>query len=87
MQWINSSGLAAAMWAHAYLPMQHLNAENDERIKQEYLCPSIEDKKIGCLCISEPFAGCDIPSMRTTAVKEGDEWVLNGSKTFITNGV
>lgn len=87
MQRINSGGFAAAMWAHAYLAMQHLNAEGDERIKQEYLKPSIEGKKIGCLCISEPFAGSDVAGMRTTAIKEGEEWVLNGSKTFITNGV
>ena len=87
MQRINSGGFAAAMWAHAYLAMQHLNAEGDERIKQEYLKPSIEGKKIGCLCISEPFAGSDVAGMRTTAVKDGDNWVLNGSKTFITNGV
>ncbi len=87
MQRINSGGFAAAMWAHAYLAMQHLNAEGDERIKQDYLRPSIEGKKIGCLCISEPFAGSDVAGMRTTAVKEGNEWVINGSKTFITNGV
>ena len=87
MQRINSGGFAAAMWAHAYLAMQHLNAEGDERIKQEYLRPSIEGKKIGCLCISEPFAGSDVAGMKTTAVKEGSEWVINGSKTFITNGV
>ncbi|MCI5080506.1 MAG: acyl-CoA dehydrogenase family protein [Saprospiraceae bacterium] len=87
MQRINSGGFAAAMWAHAYLAMQHLNAEGDERIKREYLTPSIEGKKIGCLCISEPFAGSDVAGMRTTAVKDGDEWVINGSKTFITNGV
>jgi len=87
MQRINSGGFAAAMWAHAYLAMQHLNAEGDNRIKQEYLRPSIEGKKIGCLCISEPFAGSDVAGMKTTAVKDGNEWVLNGSKTFITNGV
>lgn len=87
MQRINSGGFAAAMWAHAYLAMQHLNAEGDERIKQEYLKPSIEGKKIGCLCITEPFAGSDVAGMKSTAVKEGDHWILNGSKTFITNGV
>ena len=86
MQRINSGGFAAAMWAHAFLAMQHLNAEGDERIKQEYLVSSIAGEKIGCLCISEPFAGSDVSEMRTTAVKEGDEYVLNGSKIFITNG-
>ncbi|SHG37085.1 Acyl-CoA dehydrogenase [Flavobacterium segetis] len=87
LQKIKSSGFAAAMWAHAYLAMTHLNAEGDERIKQEYLVPSIAGKKIGALCITEPFGGSDVAGMRSTAVKEGDKYILNGSKTFITNGV
>jgi acyl-CoA dehydrogenase len=87
MQKIKSSGFAAAMWAHAYLAMTHLNAEGDERIKQEYLAPSIAGDKIGALCITEPFGGSDVAGMRTTAVKKGDVYVINGSKTFITNGV
>lgn len=87
LQRVNSGGFAAAMWAHTYLAMQHLSAEGDERIKRHYLTPSIEGKKIGCLCITEPFAGSDVAGMRTTAVRDGDEFVLNGSKTFITNGV
>ncbi len=87
MQRINSGGFAAAMWAHAFLAMQHLNAEGDERVKKEYLQPSIEGKKIGCLCITEPFAGSDVAGMKTVAKKEGAHYVINGSKTFITNGV
>ena len=87
MQRINSGGFAAAMWAHAYLAMQHLNLEGSHEIKTNYLTPSIEGKKMGCLCITEPFGGSDVAGMRTTAVKEGDEYVINGSKTFITNGV
>lgn len=87
LQKINSSGFAAAMWAHAYLAMTHLNAEGDERIKREYLAKSISGDKIGALCITEPFGGSDVAGMRTTAVKKGDKYVINGSKTFITNGV
>ncbi len=87
LQKINSGGFAAAMWAHVYLAMTHLNKEGDERIKQEYLAPSIEGKKIGCLCITEPFGGSDVAGMRSTAIKDGDHYILNGSKTFITNGV
>ncbi len=87
LQRINSGGFAAAMWAHAYLAMTHVNKEGDERIKKEYLTASIEGDKIGCLCITEPFGGSDVAGMRTTAVKKGDTYVLNGSKTFITNGV
>ena len=67
--------------------MTHLNSEGDERIKQDYLAPSILGDKIGALCITEPFGGSDVAGMRTTAVKVGNKYVINGSKTFITNGV
>lgn len=87
LQKINSGGFAAAMWAHAYLAMTHLNSEGDEAIKEKYLAPSIAGKMIGCLCITEPFGGSDVSGMRSTAVLTGDHYILNGSKTFITNGV
>ncbi|MBC7495537.1 MAG: acyl-CoA dehydrogenase family protein [Flavobacterium sp.] len=87
LQKVKSGGFAAAMWAHAYLAMTHLNAEGDERIKQDYLTPSIAGDKIGAMCITEPFGGSDVAGMRTTAVKKGDKYIINGSKTFITNGV
>lgn len=87
LQKINSGGFAAAIWAHVYLAMMHLNAEGSEVIKQKYLTYSISGNKIGCLCITEPFGGSDVASMRTTAVKKDDHYIINGSKTFITNGV
>lgn len=87
LQKINSGGFSAAMWAHAYLAMTHLNAEGSEEIKQKYLTPSIDGDKIGCLCITEPFGGSDVSGMKTTAVKKGNSYIINGSKTFITNGV
>ena len=87
LQKIKSSGFAAAIWAHTYLAMTHLNAEGDEKIKQDYLVPSILGDKIGALCITEPFGGSDVAGMRTTAVKVGNKYIINGSKTFITNGV
>jgi hypothetical protein len=87
LQKINSGGFAAAMWAHAYLAMTHLNKEGNHEQKEKYLRPSISGEKIGCLCITEPFGGSDVGGMRTTAVKKGDHYIINGSKTFITNGV
>lgn len=87
LQKINSGGFAANMWAHAYLAMTHLNKEGSHEIKEKYLTPSITGDKIGCLCITEPFGGSDVSGMRTTAVKKDNQYVLNGSKTFITNGV
>jgi len=87
LQKINSGGFAAAIWAHSYLAMIHLNVEGNDEIKQEYLAPSISGEKIGCLCITEPSGGSDVAGMKSTAVKKGDTYILNGSKTFITNGV
>jgi alkylation response protein AidB-like acyl-CoA dehydrogenase len=87
LQKINSGGFAAAMWAHAYLAMTHVNKEGDDAIKKKYLTPSIDGDKIGCLCITEPFGGSDVAGMRSTAIKKGAKYVLNGSKTFITNGI
>ncbi len=87
LQKINSGGTAAALWAHTYLAMTHINAEGSEEIKQKYLIPSVRGEKVGCLCISEPFGGSDVAGIRTTASKEGEYYIVNGSKTFITNGV
>ena len=87
LQKINSGGFAAAIWAHAYLAMTHLNKEASDATKKAYLEPSVEGKKIGCLCVTEPFGGSDVAAMRSTAKKDGDVYILNGSKTFITNGV
>jgi acyl-CoA dehydrogenase len=87
LQKINSGGFAAAMWAHEYLAMTHLNKEGDDFIKNKYLVPSVAGDLIGCLCITEPFGGSDVAGMLSTAIKKGDKYILNGSKTFITNGV
>ena len=58
-----------------------------EYLKQTYLVPAIKGEMISSLGISEPGAGSDVAGIRTRAVRDGDEYVINGSKTFITNGV
>ncbi len=84
---INSGGFAAAMGAHFFLAMVHINGEGNEEQKKKYLPQGIEGQLIGCLAVTEPFGGSDVKALRTTAVKEGDSYIINGSKTFITNGV
>jgi citronellyl-CoA dehydrogenase len=57
-----------------------------EAVIEEFLKPAIAGEKIGALGITEPGAGSDVAAIRTTARKEGGDYVINGSKTFITNG-
>jgi citronellyl-CoA dehydrogenase len=66
------------------LPPIHLLGSDE--LKKRYLEPGIKGTKIGCLGITEPGAGSDVAGIRTTAIRDGDEYVINGSKTFITNG-
>lgn len=87
LQKINSGGFAAAVWAHVYLAMTHLNKNGNQVQKDAYLVPSVHGKKLGCLGVTEPFGGSDVAGMRTTAIKKGNHYIINGSKTFITNGV
>ncbi|NCU16972.1 acyl-CoA dehydrogenase family protein [Pallidibacillus pasinlerensis] len=58
---------------------------NDEQ-KKKYLIPTINGEKKSCFAMTEPDAGSDTRNLKTTAVKDGDEWVINGEKTFITGG-
>ena len=84
---MNSGGFGASIGAHPLLALTHLNAEGTEAQKQKYLIPGIKGEKVGCLAITEPFGGSDVQAIRTTAVRQGDYFIVNGSKTFITNGV
>jgi acyl-CoA dehydrogenase len=58
----------------------------DDKQKAEYLIPTIEGDRISCFAITEPGAGSDAANIKLSARKDGDDWVLNGEKTFITNG-
>jgi alkylation response protein AidB-like acyl-CoA dehydrogenase len=58
----------------------------DEAQKDEYLRPTIEGERISCFAITEPGAGSDAANIKMSARRDGDDWVLNGEKTFITNG-
>ncbi|HEX7064451.1 MAG TPA: acyl-CoA dehydrogenase family protein [Bacillales bacterium] len=58
----------------------------NEEQKKNYLIPTINGEKVSCFAMTEPDAGSDTRNIKMTAVKDGDEWVLNGEKTFITGG-
>ncbi|WP_163832936.1 acyl-CoA dehydrogenase family protein [Spartinivicinus ruber] len=58
-----------------------------EELKRDYLAPSIKGELVGCIGVSEPSAGSDVASIKTIARKVGDDYVINGSKMWITNGM
>ena len=72
--------------AHNSLCSNHIYKFGTEAQKQEYLVPLAQGKKIGAWSLTEPEAGSDAGGTRTTALRNGDAYVLNGSKTFTTNG-
>jgi alkylation response protein AidB-like acyl-CoA dehydrogenase len=76
--------MGMAVQTDMVLPPIHLLGSED--LKRRYLEPGIKGEKIGCLGITEPGAGSDVAGIRTTARRDGDEYVINGAKTFITNG-
>jgi alkylation response protein AidB-like acyl-CoA dehydrogenase len=79
-----SIGLFVA--AHNSLCSNHIYKFGTEDQKKKYLVPLAQGKKLGAWSLTEPEAGSDAGGTRTTAVRQGDHWLLNGSKTFTTNG-
>ncbi|MBC5768499.1 acyl-CoA dehydrogenase family protein [Ramlibacter albus] len=81
-----SGGVMASLQSHNIGLPPVLRYGRDE-VKREAIPPVLRGEKIAALCITEPGGGSDVASLRTTARREGDHYVLNGEKTFITSGV
>jgi len=82
-----SGGVAAGLNAHASIAMPPIFNFGTEEQKQRWLVPGIAGEKIGALGITEPGAGSDVASIATRARRDGNRYIVNGAKTFITNGV
>ncbi len=82
----NSGGLTMGVAVHTDMAMPPIRLFGSEEQKQEWLVPAIKGQKILCLGITEPDAGSDVAGIKTRAVRDGDDFVINGSKTYITNG-
>lgn len=81
------AALAAVVSVNNSLDCYPIFAFGTERQKRTYLAELARGRKLGCYCLTEPTAGSDAASLRTTAGDAGDHWVLNGTKIFVTNGV
>src|SRR5204862_4967091 len=78
-------GMAVAVQSEMATPPILRFGTDDQ--KERYLEPAIRGEKVACLGITEPNAGSDVASIETVAVRDGSDWVINGRKIFITNGV
>src|SRR3954465_9354562 len=79
-------GLAMGLAVHTDMATPPILRFGTEEQKQDYLPPAVPREKISCLGITEPDAGSDVAGIRTHARADGDDYVINGSKTYITNG-
>jgi alkylation response protein AidB-like acyl-CoA dehydrogenase len=80
------AGVALSVAAHNSLCSGHIFLAGSEEQKKKYLTPLAKGQKVGAWGLTENSAGSDAGGTKTTAVRQGEHWVLNGSKTFITNG-
>lgn len=80
-----SPALSMTWLAHTVLCADNIRRNGNPEQKAKYLPPLVSGDKIGCLAMTEPNAGSDVMAMRTRAVRDGDSYVINGSKMFITN--
>jgi acyl-CoA dehydrogenase len=81
-----SSGLLAALFTSG-IALPHIVASGNTDLVDRFVRPTLAGETIGALAVTEPGGGSDVASIRTTAVRDGDHYVVNGAKTFITSGV
>lgn len=80
-----SSGLVAALFTHG-IALPHMVASGDGELVERYVRPTLAGEMIGALAVTEPDGGSDVANLRTTARRDGDAYLVNGSKTYITSG-
>lgn len=81
-----SIGVAVAIMAHAEFATKVIDRGGSDALKEKYVRAAAEGKLIGALGVSEPDAGSDVAALKTQAVRDGDDYVINGSKLYISNG-
>ncbi|MEO7803856.1 MAG: acyl-CoA dehydrogenase family protein [Actinomycetota bacterium] len=81
-----SAGIAADLSAHRDLACLYIYNFGDDEQRKRWLIPALKGEKLGSLGVTEPSAGSDVAGIQTKAVRDGDSYVINGSKIFITNG-
>jgi len=80
------AGVAMAVTVQTDMATPSLHRYGSHELKQRYLAPALLGEMVASIAVTEPDAGSDVAGLRTRAVRDGDEWVINGSKLYITNG-
>jgi citronellyl-CoA dehydrogenase len=83
---VSCAGIPMAIMVQAAMATPALAKHGSHELKQQYLAPVIAGEQVCSVAVSEPDAGSDVAGIRTRAIRDGDEWVINGSKLYITNG-
>ena len=83
----DAAGVGMAIAVQTDMATPSLARFGSEELKQQYLAPAIRGEHVTAIAVSEPDAGSDVAGLRTRAVRDGDHWVIHGSKLYITNGV
>jgi citronellyl-CoA dehydrogenase len=83
---IHGSGIPVAIAVQTHMATPAIYEYGSEYLKETYLKPAIAGDLVSSIAVTEPGAGSDVSAIQTTAQKEGDAYVINGSKTYITNG-
>ncbi|NGP09579.1 acyl-CoA dehydrogenase [Rhodococcus sp. 14C212] len=83
---IDAGGVAMAIGVQTDMATPSLHRFGSEELKQTYLAPAIAGTAVCSIAVTEADAGSDVARLRTRAVRDGDDWVINGSKLYITNG-
>jgi len=80
-------GVATGYGIHSNIVAPYINHFGTDEQKEQWLTKMVSGEAVGALAMTEPGAGSDVQGIRTNAIADGDEWILNGSKIFITNGI
>ncbi|HEV2372228.1 MAG TPA: acyl-CoA dehydrogenase family protein [Streptosporangiaceae bacterium] len=80
------SGVAMAIAVQTDMATPSLHRHGSEELKQRYLVPALRGEMVAAIAVTEPDAGSDVAGITTRAVRDGDDWVINGAKLYITNG-
>ena len=80
------AGVAMAIAVQNDMATPSLHSHGSHELKQRYLAPALRGEMVAAIAVTEPDAGSDVAGIRTRAERDGDHWVINGSKLYITNG-